>query len=302
MARAIWKGAISFGLVTIPVGLVSAEDTKSDINFHMLDKKTMSRVRQKRVDESTGEEVPFDDIVKGYEYESGRYVVLEPEEIEAANPKATHTIDIVAVVCRDCIEPVFFEKPYYIVPETAGRKPYALLREVLKKNGQIAVARVVIRTRQYLAALVPEGDALVLDLLRYANELRSASELDLPSADLGEVGVSEKEVALAEQLIGALVEQWNPDQYEDTFRNDMLDLIKAKVEAGGRTITEMPGKPPAPTGQVVDIMDLLRRSVEAAEAEKPGLGADSGGTEETASGDSAGSAEGDSAKSKRKQA
>ena len=269
MARAIWKGAISFGLVTIPVGLVSAEDTKSDIAFHMLDKKTMSRVKQKRVDESTGEEVTWDDIVKGYEYESGRYVVLEPEEIEAANPKATHTIDIVAVVCRDCIEPVYFEKPYYVVPDTdAARKPYALLREVLKKNGQIAVARVVIRTREYLAALFPEGDALVLDLLRYAFELRDQSALDLPSADLKEVGVTDKEVDLAEQLVGALVEEWHPEQYEDTFRNDMLDLIKKKVEEGGRTITEMPGKPAMPTGQVVDIMELLKRSVEQAQQEK----------------------------------
>ena len=281
MARAIWKGAISFGLVTIPVGLVSAEDTKADINFHMLDKKTMSRVRQKRVDESTGDEVPFDDIVKGYEYESGRYVVLEPEEIEAANPKATHTIDIVAVVCRDCIEPVYFEKPYYVVPETAGRKPYALLREVLAKNNQIAVARVVIRTREYLAALFPEGDALVLDLLRYANELRSAEQLDLPSADLKDSGITDKEVALAEQLVSALVEDWKPEQYTDTFRNDMLDLIKTKVEQGGRTITEMPGKPAAPGGQVVDIMDLLRRSVEAASTEKgqPASAEEAGGSE-----------------------
>ncbi len=284
MARAIWKGAISFGLVTIPVGLVSAEDAKADINFHMLDKKTMSRVRQKRVDESTGDEVAFDDIVKGYEYESGRYVVLEPEEIEAANPKATHTIDIVAVVCRDCIEPVYFEKPYYVVPETAGRKPYALLREVLAKNNQIAVARVVIRTREYLAALFPEGDALVLDLLRYANELRSVEQLDLPSADLKEAGITDKEVALAEQLVGALVEDWKPEQYTDTFRNDMLDLIKKKVEEGGKRITEMPGKPPAPGGQVVDIMELLRRSVEAASTEKgqPGS-AESGGEGEPAS-------------------
>jgi DNA end-binding protein Ku len=268
MARAIWKGAISFGLVTIPVGLVTAEETKADIAFHMLDKKTMARVKQKRVDESTGEEVPWDDIVKGYEYESGRYVVLEPEEIEAANPKATHTIDIVAVVCRDCIEPPYYEKPYYVVPEPTGRKPYALLREVLKRNDQIAVARVVIRTRQYLAALFPESDALVLDLLRYAFELRDTASLDLPSDDLAEVGVTDKEIGLAEQLVGALVEAWEPGKYQDTFRNDMFDLIKRKVEEGGKTITEMPGKPAAPTAEVVDIMDLLRRSVEAAQEEQ----------------------------------
>ncbi|HET6351781.1 MAG TPA: Ku protein [Coriobacteriia bacterium] len=268
MPRALWKGVISFGLVTIPVGLVSAEDKGSEIAFHNLDKETMSRVRQKRVAEATGEEVPFDDIVKGFEYEKGAYVVLEPEEIEAANPKATHTIDIVAVVCRDCIDPPYFNKPYYIVPEDVGRKPYALLREVLRKNGQVAVARVVIRTRQYLAALFPEGDALVLDLLRYADELRNAADLGLPSADLEESGVTDKELALAQQLVGALVEDWDPAQYSDTYRNDLLDLIKKKVEEGGALITEMPGKEAAPTADVVDIMELLRKSVAAAEAEK----------------------------------
>lgn len=270
MPRAIWKGAISFGLVTIPVGLVTAEDKASEISFHNLDKKTMSRVKQKRVSEKSGDEVPWDDIVKGYEYSRGQYVVLEPEEIEAANPKASHTIDIVAVVCRDCIDPPYFNKPYFIVPEQTGRKPYALLREVLERNNQVAVARVVIRTRQYLAALFPEGEALVLDLLRYADELRDTKDLDLPEKDLSEVGVSEKELDLAQQLVSALVAEWDPEQYTDTYRNDLLDLIKKKVEEGGRTITEMPGKEAAPTAQVVDIMDLLKKSLEAAESEKGG--------------------------------
>lgn len=268
MPRSLWKGAISFGLVTIPVGLVTAEDKGSEIAFHNLDKETMSRVRQKRVAEATGEEVPFEDVVKGYEYSKGQYVVLEPEEIEAANPKATHTIDIVAVVCRECIDPPYFNKPYYVVPEAAGRKPYALLREVLRKNNQLAVARVVIRTRQYLAAIFPEGDALVLDLLRYADELRGVDDLGLPTRELSEVGVTAKEFALAEQLVGALVEEWRPDQYGDTYRNDLLDLIKKKVEEGGRTITSMPGKEVTAPGDVIDIMELLRRSVEAAEKEK----------------------------------
>jgi DNA end-binding protein Ku len=267
MPRSIWKGTISFGLVTIPVGLVSAEDRGSDISFHMLDKKTMSRVRQKRVAEATEEEVPWDDIVKGYEYERGQYVVLEPEELEAANPKATHTIDVVAVVCGDCIDRPYFNKPYYVIPDPPGRKPYALFREVLRRTNQIAVARVVIRTRQYLAALFPEGDALVLDLLRYADELRSVSELDLPSSDMEEVGVTEKEIALADQLVNALVEEWQPEQYEDTYRNDLLELIKRKVQEGG-VITQMPGKEAAPSGDVVDIMDLLKRSLEAAEGER----------------------------------
>lgn len=288
MARAIWKGAISFGLVTIPVGLVSAEDKAKEIAFHMIDKKSGARVKQKRVSEATGEEVPWDDIEKGYEYARGQYVVLEPEELEAANPKATHTIDIAAVVCRDCIDPPYFNKPYYIVPEQTGRKPYALLREVLKRNNQVAVARVIIRTRQYLAAVFPEGDALVLDLLRYADELRSAEELDLPGS-VEDVGVTDKEIALAEQLVGSLVEEeWEPGRYEDTYRNDLLDLIKKKVEEGGRTITEMPGKEGAPEGgQVVDIMDLLRRSVEAAQTERGSAKKASRGPKKSVAGDEA---------------
>jgi DNA end-binding protein Ku len=268
MVRAIWKGAISFGLVTIPVGLVAADDPAGEVAFHMLDKKSMSRVRQKRVSESTGDEVPFSDVVKGYEYAKDRYVVLEPGEIEAANPKATRSIDIVAVVCRDCIDPPYYNKPYYVVPDAAGRKAYALLREVLRREGQIAVARVVIKTRQYLAALFPEGPALVLDLLRYADELRSVDDLDLPGDDLAQVGVTDKEVEMAKQLVSALVEEWQPGQYRDTYRNDLLDLIKKKVEEGGHVITEMPGKPSAPAAEVVDIMDLLKRSVEAAGGDK----------------------------------
>lgn len=208
--------------------------------------------------------------MKGYEYAKGSYVVLEPEEIEAANPKATHTIDIVAVVCRACIDPPYFNKPYYVVPEPAGRKPYALLREVLRHTNQVAVAHVVLRTRQYLAALIPTGEALMLDLLRYADELRDTAELDLPADDLAELGITDKELKLADQLVSALVEDWDPGQYSDTYRNDLLDLIKRKVEEGGRTITEMPGKEAAPSAEVVDIMELLRRSVEAAEQERTG--------------------------------
>lgn len=269
MVRAMWKGAISFGLVNIPVGLVSAEEKGSELAFHNLDRKSMARVRQKRVSESSGEEVPWEDVVKGYEYARGKYVVLEPEEIEAANPKATHTIDVVAAVCRECIDPPYFNKPYYVVPESSGRKAYALLREVLRKNDQVAVARVVIRTRQYLAAIFPEGPVLVLDLLRYADELRATDDLNVPADGLAEAGATDKELELAQQLISALAHDWNATAYTDDYRNDLLELIKRKVEEGGATITEMPGKPAAPeSGEVVDIMDLLKRSIEAANAER----------------------------------
>ncbi|HAL31024.1 MAG TPA: Ku protein [Coriobacteriia bacterium] len=268
MPQTIWEGTISFGLVTIPVRLVAAEDRGSEIAFHNIDSKTMSRVRQKRVSEATGEEVPWEDVAKGYEYESGRYVVLEPAEIEAANPKATRTIDIVAVVCGDCIDPPYFTRPYYLVPQKAGRKAYALLREALRAKNQVAVAHVVLRTRQYLAALFPEGDALVLDLLRYADELRGTEDLDLPSADLEELGVTEKELQLADQLVSALEAEWEPGQYTDTYRNDLLDLIKKKVEAGGTMLASAEEAGEAPAGEVVDIMDLLRRSVESAARDK----------------------------------
>lgn len=264
--RSIWKGAISFGLVTIPVALYSAEDRGQDIDFHMLDKKTMSRVKQKRVNEETGNEVAWDDIVKGYEYEDGRFVVLTPEEIKAANPKASGTIDIVAVVGRECIEPTFYNKPYYVGPDKAGRKPYALLREVLRREDRVAVAKVVIRTKQYLAALIPEGDVLLLDLLRYAYELRKPSEIDVPGSDLSELGISEKEVELAKQLVDAMAAKWEPEQYVDTYHNDLLGLIKMKAEAGGGPI-ELP-EAEAPPAKVIDIMSLLKKSVEAAEKDR----------------------------------
>jgi len=269
MPRAIWKGAISFGLVTIPVDLMTAESRAAGIEFHMLDKNSMSRVRQKNVAQATGEEVAWDDIVKGYEYSSGNYIVLEPEELEAVSPKAAHTIDIVAVVCKDCIDPAYFIKPYYVVPQAIGRKPYALLREVLKRNDQIAIAHVVIRTRQYLAALFPRGDALVLDLLRYATELKITDDLDLPESDLTALGVSDREFELAEQLVGQLVEKnWDPGEYTDTYRNQLLELIKKRVEQGDR-IVEQPAAAESTTGgTVVDIMELLRRSVEAAKTQR----------------------------------
>lgn len=266
MPRSVWKGVISFGLVTIPVELITAEEATSDLALHLLHKQTGARIKQKRVDESTGEEVPWEDIVKGYEYAKGAYVRLDPEELEAANPKATHTIDIVAVVCDDCIERPYFNKPYYIVPQATGRKPYALLRKVLKKRKEVAVARVVLRTRQYLAALYPEGETLVLDLLRYSSELRDTKDLDIPADK--DVKISDKEVKLAEQLVDSLAEEWDPTQYKDVYRNEVLDLIKKKVEAGGVMPAPAPGTEMPSAGKVIDIMDLLRKSVEAAKARK----------------------------------
>lgn len=270
MPRPLWKGTISFGLVSIPVALVSAEDRTAEISFTNVDSKTKSRVKQKRVSEATGDEVPWDDVVKGYEYDKGQFVILTPEEIEAANPRATRTIDIVATVSRAAIDPPYFETPYYVVPEPVGRKPYALLREVLHRREQLAVARIVLRTRQYLAALYPVDDALVLNLLRYPAELRSPAELDLPGSDLAALNITDKEIALAEQLVAALAEQWQPGQYQDTYRADLMDLIRRKIAAGGGAVTGMAEPTQTPTAPIIDIMELLKRSVAAAEQERSG--------------------------------
>ena len=177
MPRVLWKGAISFGLVHIPVGLYSAEKRNS-FDLTMLDRRTMKPVGFKRYNKETGEDVSWDDIVKGYEYEKGRYVVLTDEDFRRANVEATQTVDILAFVDQDKIAPMFFETPYYLAPDKRGHKGYALLRETLKQTGKIGIANVVIRTRQYVAALIPVGNIILMNTLRYSNELRPADDLD----------------------------------------------------------------------------------------------------------------------------
>jgi len=197
MPRAIWKGSITFGLVNIPVGLYSAE-TRDEIHFKMLDKKTMSPIHYKRVSEDSGKEVDWNDIVRGYEFSPGKYVVMSDEDLKRAAPEATQTIDIVDFVDLDEISPLYFDKPYYLGPDKKGTKAYALLREVLRRTNKVGIAKVVIRTRQYLSAVVARGDVLTLELLRYAHELRDPGELDVPS---GKQGVSDRELEMAERLV-----------------------------------------------------------------------------------------------------
>ena len=262
MPRAIWSGSISFGLVNIPVKLYSAVSRKT-VHFNQLDVRTGARVKQKRVDAETGEEVPWDDIVKGYEYEEGRRVTLTDEDFRAANVEATQTIDILGAVCREDIPVEHYDKPYYLEPSKAGRKAYALLREVLRRAERVAIAKVVIRTRQHLALLVPEGDAILLELVRYPYELRSTRDLDLPGEDLDALGVTDAELSMARQLVSTMETDWNPgdDAYADTYHDDLLALIKRKSEGG--TI-EAPPEPAEPEGaEVVDIMALLKKSLES---------------------------------------
>lgn len=271
MARPIWKGSISFGLVTIPVGLFPAE-SKRELSFHMLDGRDMAPIHNKRVNERTGEEVAFDDIVKGYEYESGRFVVLGDEDFRQADVKATQTIDILGFVKAEDIDPEYFDRPYHLAPAKAGMKGYALLREALSRAGLVGVAKIVIRTRQHLAAVIPRGRMLVLELMRWPYELRDAGDLELPEEGLAGVGASEKELTMAKQLVDSMIDEWDPSSYKDTYHEDLMALIDRKVAAGEFTAAEPSPQAPAEKegAEVVDIMELLKKSVEAAKGKGVG--------------------------------
>ena len=264
MARTLWKGAVSFGLVHIPVGLYSAEKRNS-FDLTMLDRRSMKPVGFKRYNKETGEDVSWDDIVKGYEYEKDRYVVLTEEDFKRANVEATQTIDILSFVDGDEIGPMYYETPYYLAPDKRGHKGYALLRETLKQSGKFGIANVVIRTRQYVAALIPYKDIILMNTLRYSSELRETEDLDVPSANLKEVGVTPREVEMARRLVEGMSAGWKPDEHRDTYHEDLLALIDKRVKAGKTEIVTEPStdeeKRPA-KGEVVDLMALLKKSVE----------------------------------------
>ncbi len=262
MPKAIWRGTISFGLVTIPVTLVPALAPR-DLAFHLLDSASMAPVHNKRVNDA-GEEVAWERIVKGHQLGDGRWVTVTDDELKAANVTATQTIDVVGAVCAEEVSPRYFSTPYHVTPDKSGAKPYALLREALRAGGRIAVARVVIRTRQHLCALVPEGDLLLLQLLHYADEFRATSDLDVPGSDQEALGISEAEVALARQLVSTIETAWDPARYRDTYRDDVLALIERK--AAGETVEPRAQEPPA--APVIDIAELLKRSVEQARRER----------------------------------
>lgn len=261
MARAIWKGSITFGLVNIPVGLYSAEK-REEISFHLLDKRNMARVRYKRVNEQTGKEVAWEDTVRGYEFEEGQYVVMTDEDLRRASPEKTQTVDIVDFVDLDEIDPAFFDKPYYLAPDKRGEKGYALLRETLRRTRKVGIAKVVIRTKEYLSAVVARDDLIVLEILRFAHELRDTGDLDVPR---GLQGVSERELDMAERLVAGMVTDWEPERYKDTYYKDVMDVIKERVKAGQlEAAPEVPEEEerPAARSNVVDLMALLKRSVE----------------------------------------
>ncbi len=270
MPRAIWKGSISFGLVHVPVSLHSAE-RRNELHFSLLDRRDLSPVGYKRTNKRSGEEVPWDDIVRGYEYEKGEYVVLGDEDFQRANVEATQTVEIQDFVDAARIPVTYYDKPYYLEPIRKGEKAYALLRETLKRTGKVGIARVVLRSRQYLAALIPQDDLLVLELMRYHDELRDPAELKLPGDDLAALGITDKELDMARRLVEGMVEPWQPERYRDTYREDILRVVDEKVASGRTTVIEPAPAAPAPRGaEVIDLMAQLKRSVEQAKKERKG--------------------------------
>lgn len=264
MARNVWKGSISFGLVNIPVSLVAAT-SQEDLRFRLLDRRDFTPVRLKRVNEQTGEEVPWGEIVKGYEHSKGDFVVLTDADFRRANVEATQTVEIVDFVDRLDVEPMYYETPYYLEPIKKGRKGYALLRETLRRMDKVGIAKVVIRSKEHLAMVVPHEDVLVVELLRFAVELRDPNDLDLPGSDLEKEGISKKEIDLAQQLVDGMASEWKPEKYRDDYREDVLALVEKKVAAGeGRTIDESePEREEPKTSNVIDLMPLLERSLAA---------------------------------------
>lgn len=269
MAATIWKGSISFGLLNIPVTLQKAQEGK-EFHFSMLDGKDLSPIKYKKVNAKDGKEVPWDRIVKGYEYEAGNFVTMTKEDINAANPKATQTIDIQDFVSFEDIDLMFFERPYYLVPQKGGIKGYFLLCEALKRSNKVAIAKIVIRTKQHLAAVMPKGEYLVCELLRFAHEVLEVEEVDyLKNVDRPKF--NPREIKMAEELIEGMTATWNPDQYQDTYEDDLMKIINMKVEAGeGQEIEyeELPKEEKGNTGMVVDLMPLLRKSLEQKKKKK----------------------------------
>jgi len=260
MARAIWKGAISFGLVHIPVGLVSATSSQG-VDFDWLDERSMDTVGYKRVNKKTGKEISKENIVKGVQLEKGRYVVISEEEIKAAHPKSTQTIDIFSFVESEQIPLQNIDKPYYLSPDKRGEKVYALLRETLEKTRKVALARVVIRTRQHLAALMPVNSALVLVILRWPEEVRSLETIELGDA-VKKAELSKSELDMATRLVEDMTGEWKPDQYQDTFTEKIMELVEKKARDG--KIEDVEGgetQPERKSADIIDLTELLKRSL-----------------------------------------
>lgn len=265
MPRAIWKGAISFGLVHIPVELYPAE-SRQGLDLDILDRRDFGAVGYKLYNKHTGKDIERKDTVKGYQYERDKYVVLSEEDLKRANVEATQTIDIQSFVDAQEVSPLYFEQPYYLAPSKGGEKVYVLLRETLKKANKIGIAQVVIRTKQHLAALMPVDDVIVLNILRYQEEIRSLDGIALPDSKSKRAAVSDKEIKMALSLLEDMTEPWQPERYHDTYREDVMAMIEKKVAANQVNViseAETESEPTRPAkSNVVDLMDLLKKSIE----------------------------------------
>ena len=258
--RPIWSGAISFGLVNVPVKLFSAISPK-DVRFHQLDGRTNSRIRQKRVSTATGEEVPYEEIVKGYELRPDTYVTITSEELDSLDPKATKTIDIEDFVDLDQIDPVYYDRPYYLVPDKGGAKPYALLRAAMHETNKVGIARLVLRTKQYLAAIRAKDEVLIIETMLYPDEIVPVDDLDVPG---DEVEVTDREEKMARQLIDSLTTDFDPSKYKDDYRERVLALIEQKA-SGQEIVVEEHSEEPT---QVVDLMAALEASLAAVKKDR----------------------------------
>ena len=253
--RAIWKGSISFGLVNIPIALYPAT-RREELKFRLLREKDLSPVNYKRVAEKDGKEVPWDQIVKGYEYEKGKFIVLKDEDFQRVDLEATQTVDIQDFVEVEEIDPIYFYKPYYLEPQKGGDKAYTLLRDVLKDTNKVGIAKVVIKTRQYLAGVKAKDQALVLELMHFAEELMAADKLKVPK----KIEPGKREMDMAKSLVENMSAKWNPEKYKDDYREALMDVIEEKVESGGKEIEEKP-KPKKAPSKVIDLVAVLQQSL-----------------------------------------
>jgi DNA end-binding protein Ku len=259
--RAIWKGAISFGLVNIPVALYPATRAE-ELKFRLLRASDQSPVNYKRVAEADGKEVPWDQIVKGYEYEKGKFIVLKDEDFQRVDIEATQTVDITSFVKLEEVNPIYFHKPYYMEPQKGGDKAYVLLREALKASGKIAIAKVVIKTRQHLAAVKPQEKGLMLELMHFASELIDVEEFKLPAA----ATTGKKELQMARALVDSMSEEWKPEDYVDEYREALEKVIEEKVEHGGTAAPKAVRKPRATN--VIDLVSVLQKSLDRGGSKK----------------------------------
>ena len=260
--RAIWKGNISFGLVNIPIALYPAT-RREELKFRLLRSGDLSPVNYKRVAEKDGKEVPWNQIVKGYEYEKGKFVVLDEKDFQRVDLEATQTVDIQDFVDLDEIDPMYFYKPYYLEPQKGGDKAYVLLRDVLAATGKVGIAKVIIKTRQYLAGVKALKHALVLELMHFAEELADSEKLSVPK----KMEPGKREIDMAGALLQSMTSEWDPKKYKDDYRDALLDVIEEKVEAGGKKIEEKP-KEKKPSTKVIDLVEVLKQSLANAEGGK----------------------------------